>query len=129
LGNFGRTKLVLGTEATGGALSFTQELRKNEEKHLEKSNLGRTSSCPGENGMHTENWAERIPSVLGKTVRGNKSNEASEKIQTWPIDEEHERKRNRARRKSRQASAGNSTEKNPCRRNLSRGINSTGPQI
>jgi hypothetical protein len=48
-------------------------------------------------------------------VRANKSSEANEKIQTrastWPTEEEHERKRNHARRKSRQASARNSTEK------------------
>jgi hypothetical protein len=73
LGNFGRTEPVLGTEATGGALSFMQELRRNEEKHFGKSNLGRMSSCPGENGMHIENWAERIPSVLGKTNRRRKN--------------------------------------------------------
>jgi hypothetical protein len=71
---------VQGTEATGGALSFAQELRKNEEKHFEKSNLGRTSSCPGENGTHTKNWAERIPSVLGKTNRWQK-NYAGEQVQ------------------------------------------------
>jgi hypothetical protein len=80
LGNFGRTESEMGTEATGGALSFTQELRKNEEKHFEKSNLGHTSSCPGENGMHTENWAERIPSVLGTTNRRRK-NYAVEQVQ------------------------------------------------
>jgi hypothetical protein len=80
LGNFGRTESEMGTEATGGALSFTQELRKNEEKHFEKSNLGHTSSCPGENGTHTENWAERIPSVLGKTNRRRK-NYAGEQVQ------------------------------------------------
>jgi hypothetical protein len=71
---------VLGTEATGGALSFMQELRRNEEKHFGKSNLGRMSSCPGENGMHIENWAERIPSVLGKTNRRRK-NCAGEQVQ------------------------------------------------
>jgi hypothetical protein len=120
---------VLGTEATDSALSFTQELRRNEEKHFEKSNLGRTSSCPGENGTHTKNWAERIPLVLGKkqidrgkTMWGNEPSEASEKIQTrastWPTDEEHEQKRNRTRRKSRQADAGNSTKKEPMREKL-----------
>jgi hypothetical protein len=46
-GNCGRTELVLGREANGDALSF----------------------CPGENVTHTENWAERISSVLGKTNR------------------------------------------------------------
>jgi hypothetical protein len=54
-------------------------------------------------------------------MRGNKSSEASEKIQTrastWPTDEEHEQKRNHARRKSRQASKGNSMEKEPMQEN------------
>jgi hypothetical protein len=50
-GNCGRTELVLGTEANGDALSF----------------------CPGENVTHTENWAERISSVLGKTNRQRKN--------------------------------------------------------
>jgi hypothetical protein len=55
-------------------------------------------------------------------VRGNKSSEASEKIQTrvstWPTDEELERKRNHARRKSRQASTGNLTEMEPVQEKL-----------
>jgi hypothetical protein len=51
-GNCGRIELVLGTEANGDALSF----------------------CPGENVTHTENWVERISSVLGKT------NPAEEKL-------------------------------------------------
>jgi hypothetical protein len=54
-------------------------------------------------------------------MQGNKSSAASEKIQTrastWPTDEEHERKRNHVRRKSRQASIGNSTEKEPVQEN------------
>jgi hypothetical protein len=52
-------------------------------------------------------------------VRGNEPNEASEKIRTrastWPTDKEHERKRNHVRR---QASPGNSTEKEPVREKL-----------